>query len=172
MKVEVEEFFRKIFKMLKLFQQKQNKDEQERKKIAGKSRQQPDEDDPSKRESPTVLLCSTVMEQINEFKVLYATIILKWAHGGGIIVLFTDAKPLCGMYLCQQEHIPVVSILCNPGIRAHHWKQMSEIAGYDLTPGSGTTLRKALKQNLAPYLEEFESISTAASKVRSPKVLC
>lgn len=66
-----------------------------------------------------------------------------------------------------QNHIPVVSILCNPGIRDRHWNQMSEIVGYDLTPDSGTTLRKVLKLNLAPYLEEFESISAAASKVRT-----
>lgn len=68
--------------------------------------------------------------------------------------------------LCQQDCIPLVSILCNPGIRARHWDQMSEIVGYDLTPHSSTTLRKVLKQDLAPHLEEFESIRAAASKVR------
>lgn len=73
--------------------------------------------------------------------------------------------------LCQQDHIPVVSILCNPGIRARHWDQMSKIVGYDLTPDYSTTLRKVLKQNLTPYLEEFESISAAASKVRNPEML-
>ncbi|KAA8590936.1 hypothetical protein FQN60_001879 [Etheostoma spectabile] len=128
MEVKVDEFFREIFKMLKFFQQKQNKAVQEKEKNAG--RRQPTEDDPKKLESPTVLLCSTVMEQIKEFK----------------------------------DHIPVVSILCNPGIRARHWDQMSDIVGYDLTPDSGTTLRKVLKLNLAPYLEQFESLSAAASK--------
>ncbi|TRZ01398.1 hypothetical protein DNTS_018422, partial [Danionella cerebrum] len=63
-----------------------------------------------------------------------------------------------------KEYIPVVSILCNPGIRPRHWEQMSEIAGQDLTPDSGTSLRKILKQNLNPYLELFESISAGASK--------
>ncbi|XP_070695267.1 dynein axonemal heavy chain 12 [Pempheris klunzingeri] len=130
MEVQVDEFFREIFKMQKLFQQKQNKTEQEMEKIAGKTRRRSSKDDPMKQESPTMLLCSTIMEQIKEFK----------------------------------DHIPVVSILCNPGIRHRHWNQMSEIVGYDLTPDSGTTLRKVLKQNLAPYLEEFESISAAASK--------
>uniref|UniRef100_A0A8C3KS30 Dynein axonemal heavy chain 12 n=1 Tax=Calidris pygmaea TaxID=425635 RepID=A0A8C3KS30_9CHAR len=57
------------------------------------------------------------------------------------------------------ENIPTVTIFCNPGMRARHWEQMSNIVGYDLTPDSGTTLRKVLKQNLAPYLEEFEAIS-------------
>ncbi|KAE8293583.1 Dynein heavy chain 7 [Larimichthys crocea] len=130
MEVHVDEFFREIFKLLKFFQQKQAKAEQEMEKIAGKTSRPPSADASKKQESPTVLLCSTVMNQIKEFK----------------------------------DHIPVVSILCNPGIRARHWDQMSEIVGYDLTPDSGTTLRKVLKQNLAPYLEEFESISAAASK--------
>nr|XP_044991758.1 dynein axonemal heavy chain 12 [Jaculus jaculus] len=63
-----------------------------------------------------------------------------------------------------KDYIPTVSILCNPGMRARHWQQMSEIVGYDLTPDSGTTLRKVLKLNLAPYLEKFETISAGASK--------
>ncbi|XP_070633246.1 dynein axonemal heavy chain 12 isoform X10 [Bos indicus] len=63
-----------------------------------------------------------------------------------------------------KDYIPTVSILCNPGMRARHWKQLSEIVGYDLTPDSGTTLRKILKLNLAPYLDKFEVISAGASK--------
>ena len=62
----------------------------------------------------------------------------------------------------------MVTILCNPGVRARHWQQMSEIVEYDLTPNSGTTLRKVLKQNLAPFLEQFEIISASASKVSGP----
>lgn len=65
-----------------------------------------------------------------------------------------------------QENIPTVSILCNPGIRTRHWEQMSSIVDYDLTPNSGTTLRKVLRLNLTSSLEQFESISAAASKVR------
>uniref|UniRef100_H3B7G7 Dynein axonemal heavy chain 12 n=1 Tax=Latimeria chalumnae TaxID=7897 RepID=H3B7G7_LATCH len=63
-----------------------------------------------------------------------------------------------------KENIPLVSIMCNPGIRPRHWKQISDIVAYDLTPDSGTTLRKMLRQNLSPYLEKFEQISVAASK--------
>uniref|UniRef100_A0A8C8BVI3 Dynein axonemal heavy chain 12 n=1 Tax=Otus sunia TaxID=257818 RepID=A0A8C8BVI3_9STRI len=64
----------------------------------------------------------------------------------------------------HKTNIPTVTILCNPGMRARHWQQMSNIVGYDLTPDSGTTLRKVLKQNLGPYLEKFEAISVGASK--------
>uniref|UniRef100_A0A8C9VGH6 Dynein axonemal heavy chain 12 n=1 Tax=Scleropages formosus TaxID=113540 RepID=A0A8C9VGH6_SCLFO len=62
------------------------------------------------------------------------------------------------------EHIPMISTMCNPGIRSRHWEQMSQIVGFDLTPDSGTTLRKMLKLDLSPYLNKFEIISTAASK--------
>lgn len=44
---------------------------------------------------------------------------------------------------------------------------MSEIAGFDITPDSGSTLRKMLKLNLEPHMEMFEGISGAASKVSS-----
>ncbi|XP_069874841.1 dynein axonemal heavy chain 12 isoform X3 [Dipodomys merriami] len=70
-----------------------------------------------------------------------------------------------------KEYIPTVSILCNPGMRARHWKQMSEIVGYDLTPDSGTTLRKVLKLNLAPYLDKFEVISAGASKAWEDRLI-
>lgn len=55
--------------------------------------------------------------------------------------------------------------MCNPGIRARHWKAMSDIIGFDITPDSGSTLRKVLKFNLKPYMDEFEGISGGASKV-------
>ncbi|KAF7662821.1 hypothetical protein LDENG_00225550 [Lucifuga dentata] len=128
MEGEVDEFFRETYKMLKFFQQKQSKAELEQERVAEKTK--PDEGEPSKQENPIILMCSTVKEQIQEFK----------------------------------EHIPMVSILCNPGIRPRHWDQMSEIVGYDLTPNAGTTLRKVLKQNLSSYLEQFETVSAAASK--------
>ena len=43
---------------------------------------------------------------------------------------------------------------------------MSDIIGFDITPDSGSTLRKVLKFNLKPYMDEFEGISAGASKVR------
>nr|CAH8846959.1 unnamed protein product [Trichobilharzia regenti] len=63
-----------------------------------------------------------------------------------------------------KETIPVIAVLCNPGIRKRHWDAMSEIAGRDLTPDSGTSLAKILQMNLDPYMEEFAGISTGASK--------
>uniref|UniRef100_A0A663M9S7 Dynein axonemal heavy chain 12 n=1 Tax=Athene cunicularia TaxID=194338 RepID=A0A663M9S7_ATHCN len=110
MEAEVDEFYREIYKVSRIFQQKQKKIQQELKKT------------PQHK---------TVEEDTEEER---------------------------------KENIPTVTILCNPGMRARHWQQMSNIVGYDLTPDSGTTLRKVLKQNLGTYLEKFEAISVGASK--------
>lgn len=63
-----------------------------------------------------------------------------------------------------QEYLPTIHILCNPGLRDRHWQKMNEIAGFSITPDSGTSLRKMLRHKLEPHLEKFEAISTAASK--------
>ncbi|XP_063065421.1 dynein axonemal heavy chain 12 [Engraulis encrasicolus] len=127
MEVEVDEFFREVYKMQKFFQQKAKKAEQEKEKSEAKK---PGGAEEEKQVNSTVFICMRVLDQVKDFK----------------------------------ENIPMVSILCNPGIRARHWQHMSSIVDYDLTPNSGTTLRKVLRLNLTPYLEQFENISAAASK--------
>ena len=63
-----------------------------------------------------------------------------------------------------KKDVPLISILCNPGIRERHWHKMSDICGRDITPDAGTTLRKIKNMGLEPFMDEFESISGAASK--------
>lgn len=66
MEVEADEFYREIYKSLKFFQQKQKKAEQEREHLA---LEKPGEEDEDKQGSPTVAICSRVIEQLKEFKV-------------------------------------------------------------------------------------------------------
>ena len=41
---------------------------------------------------------------------------------------------------------------------------MSALMGEDITPNSGSSLRKILKLNLSPHMEALDAISTAATK--------
>uniref|UniRef100_A0A8C5CUF5 Dynein, axonemal, heavy chain 12 n=1 Tax=Gadus morhua TaxID=8049 RepID=A0A8C5CUF5_GADMO len=101
-----------------------------------------------------------IKENVEPYQALFG-LVQKWQRSEKRY-FSTNIHSLCGSF--QQAHIPIVTMLCNPGVRERHWQQMSEIVEYDLTPDSGTTLRKVLKQNLAPFLEQFETISASASK--------
>uniref|UniRef100_A0A8D0CZB2 Dynein axonemal heavy chain 12 n=1 Tax=Sander lucioperca TaxID=283035 RepID=A0A8D0CZB2_SANLU len=102
-------------------------------------------------------------ENRSDFRLMSCCVFIKTLPLITFLLLLSSSR-IDGWTVPSRDHIPVVSILCNPGIRARHWNQMSDIVGYDLTPDSGTTLRKVLKLNLAPYLQQFESLSAAASK--------
>lgn len=60
--------------------------------------------------------------------------------------------------------VHIVKIMCNPALHDRHWKEMSEIAGFDLTPDAGTTLRKITKLGINDKLSSFEIISIGANK--------
>ncbi len=51
--------------------------------------------------------------------------------------------------------LPLVAVICNPGLRERHWQDMSDLVNQNLKPNTGTTLRKLLKLNLMPYLEKY-----------------
>ncbi|TPX35722.1 hypothetical protein SmJEL517_g02025 [Synchytrium microbalum] len=61
-------------------------------------------------------------------------------------------------------NVPFVRVLCNPGMRDRHWTRMSQIMGQNMKPDGQTTLRKMLKHDLLPCLEQFQEISDSASK--------
>lgn len=69
--LEVEEYIREIYKMQKFFQQKHKKAEQEKEKLAGLKRKPKEEED--KQESATILICTSVVEQVKEFKVVFSS---------------------------------------------------------------------------------------------------
>ncbi|XP_033843048.1 dynein axonemal heavy chain 7 [Periophthalmus magnuspinnatus] len=64
-----------------------------------------------------------------------------------------------------KEHIPMVQVLCNPGLRERHWSAMSEVAGIPLDPTSPqANVSHFLSLKLEPFLCSFEGISETASK--------
>uniref|UniRef100_A0A8C4EKJ1 Dynein, axonemal, heavy chain 7 n=1 Tax=Dicentrarchus labrax TaxID=13489 RepID=A0A8C4EKJ1_DICLA len=64
-----------------------------------------------------------------------------------------------------KEHIPLVQVLCNPGLRDRHWDAMSEVAGVSLQPADDQAcVAHFVSLRIEEHLGSFEGISEAASK--------
>ncbi|XP_026763473.2 dynein axonemal heavy chain 12 [Galleria mellonella] len=75
---------------------------------------------------------------------------------------------LCAQAIAEikswRPNVQMAHIMCNPALVQRHWDEMSTIAGFDLTPTAGTTLRKIINFNLWDDIDQYEIISVAATK--------
>ncbi|KAJ8944983.1 hypothetical protein NQ318_010185 [Aromia moschata] len=60
----------------------------------------------------------------------------------------------------------IMRIMCNDALMKRHWKEMSMIAGFDLTPNAGSSLRKLTMMGLEPDMDNYDVISSGATKER------
>lgn len=63
-----------------------------------------------------------------------------------------------------QTKIPMISCLCNKGLRDRHWEDISKILGYPFKPTEATKLSNMLTMGLESKLEQIDEIASAASK--------
>ncbi|KAI8803834.1 dynein heavy chain and region D6 of dynein motor-domain-containing protein [Cladochytrium replicatum] len=61
-------------------------------------------------------------------------------------------------------HLPLISVLCNPGLRERHWRDISQHVGFRLQPDESTSLTAMLERNLSEYMVKLEEISGLATK--------
>ncbi|XP_058247474.1 dynein axonemal heavy chain 7 [Hemibagrus wyckioides] len=67
-----------------------------------------------------------------------------------------------------KQHIPLVQVLCNPGLRDRHWEAMSAVVGFSLKPSEEEAcISHFIPLHLEAHLPNFESISEGASKEHS-----
>ncbi|XP_067117728.1 dynein axonemal heavy chain 7 [Osmerus mordax] len=66
-----------------------------------------------------------------------------------------------------KENIPIVQVLCNPGLRDRHWDAMSVAVGFPLRSTEEACVARFLPMNLEAHLGKLEGISEAASKEHS-----
>ncbi|XP_027467991.1 dynein heavy chain 3, axonemal [Zalophus californianus] len=63
-----------------------------------------------------------------------------------------------------KQHIPILSISCNPGMKDRHWQQISEIVGSEIKPTETTCLSNMLEYGFGKFVDKLEPIGAAASK--------
>uniref|UniRef100_A0A5S6LE06 Protein MCM10 homolog n=1 Tax=Xenopus tropicalis TaxID=8364 RepID=A0A5S6LE06_XENTR len=63
-------------------------------------------------------------------------------------------------------HLPIISVICNRGIKKRHWEQISDVVGYDITPAPDTSLLNILEQIGASASKEY-SLEKALEKMKS-----
>ena len=85
-----------------------------------------------------------------------------WLEAGGW--QSARVQRLTFLRLLSQAKLPLISSLCNKGLRDRHWKAVSDVLGYRFKPDEKTTLKSVLSDGLDSKLEELEEISGQASK--------
>ncbi|XP_030872601.1 dynein heavy chain 3, axonemal [Leptonychotes weddellii] len=58
-----------------------------------------------------------------------------------------------------KQHIPILSISCNPGMKDRHWQQISEIVGSEIKPTETTCLSNMLEYGFGKFVDKFFFLS-------------
>uniref|UniRef100_A0A3Q2QRM0 Dynein axonemal heavy chain 7 n=1 Tax=Fundulus heteroclitus TaxID=8078 RepID=A0A3Q2QRM0_FUNHE len=62
-----------------------------------------------------------------------------------------------------KHHVPVLTTICNPGLKDRHWEKISSIVGFDVKPDENSTLLNMLDLGLSKF-SKLEEIGASASK--------
>uniref|UniRef100_A0A8C4DY39 Dynein axonemal heavy chain 3 n=1 Tax=Dicentrarchus labrax TaxID=13489 RepID=A0A8C4DY39_DICLA len=63
-----------------------------------------------------------------------------------------------------KQHRPILTTICNPGIKDRHWEKISSIVGFDVKPDVNSSLLNMLELGLSKFSVKLEEIGAAASK--------
>ncbi|XP_043082022.1 dynein axonemal heavy chain 3 [Puntigrus tetrazona] len=63
-----------------------------------------------------------------------------------------------------KQHLPLLTTICNPGLKDRHWEMISNTVGFDVKPDKDTPLLKMVELGLSEYSDKLEEIGASASK--------
>ncbi|XP_060776842.1 dynein axonemal heavy chain 3 [Neoarius graeffei] len=63
-----------------------------------------------------------------------------------------------------KQHLPILSTICNPGMKGRHWERISSIVGLEVKPEPHTSLLDMVELGLPEHVDKLEDIGAAASK--------
>lgn len=63
-----------------------------------------------------------------------------------------------------KQHLALLHVVCNPGLRQRHWQQMEEVVGFELKPDDTTPFQTMVEYNLNKWIDKLEEIGAAAAK--------
>lgn len=63
-----------------------------------------------------------------------------------------------------QEYLPLISAVCNPGMRERHWDLLAESTGIEVSGESTASVKYLLDNDVMDYLPRVMEISDTASR--------
>ncbi|XP_029995048.1 dynein heavy chain 3, axonemal-like [Sphaeramia orbicularis] len=63
-----------------------------------------------------------------------------------------------------KQYLPVLSTVCNPGLKDQHWEMISSIVGVPVRPDVNSSLQDMLDLGLSKFSDQLEEIGASASK--------
>ncbi|KAK2870454.1 hypothetical protein Q8A67_024846 [Cirrhinus molitorella] len=63
-----------------------------------------------------------------------------------------------------KQHLPILTTICNPGLKDRHWEMISNTVGFDIKPDKDTPLIKMVELGLSEHSDKLEEIGASASK--------
>merc|ERR1711904_673751 len=57
-----------------------------------------------------------------------------------------------------QQHLPLVYALCNPGLRQHHWDEISEVVGFAMERDQAFTLDRVINMDVGRHVARLQEI--------------
>ncbi|XP_035261919.1 dynein heavy chain 3, axonemal [Anguilla anguilla] len=63
-----------------------------------------------------------------------------------------------------KQHLPILTTICNPGMKERHWQEISNIVGFEVKPEADASLSMMVDLGLSKFSDKLEELGAAASK--------